>query len=208
MTFVRSKAAYITIILAIVFAWFVLQSFDLPYMSLLESLRNEKFYGPFFYTLISFGAIVIAPLSTLALTPLAASIWGWKTIFIASIIGWHLGCMVNFWIAGKFREWVLKKKIGLEKLDQITDKLDSKKQFYMMFLLRMIIPADILSYALGLTKVKFKIYFWATLFGIMPFGFIFSYGGTLLKSWYLFPFTAGAILLYTISGRIVKKMTK
>lgn len=194
--------------MATVLGWIVIKSVDLPYAELLESLRAEKFWGPFFYTLLTFGAIVIAPLSTLALTPLASSIWGWKTIFIASIIGWHLGCMVNFWIAGKFREWVQRKKIGLEKLDQITGKLDSKKQFYMMFLLRMIIPADILSYALGLTKVKFKIYFWATLFGIMPFGFVFSYGGTLLKSWYLLPFTAGAILLYSIASRTIKKMMK
>lgn len=204
----KNKNTYIVIVFAAILGWIVVKSVDLPYTELLESLRAEKFWGPFSYMLISFGAIVVAPLSTLALTPLAAGIWGWKTIFIASIIGWHLGCMVNFWIAGKFRQWVLKKKIGFEKLDQITDKLNSKKQFYMMFLLRMIIPADVLSYALGLTKVRFKIYFWATLFGIMPFGFIFSYGGTLLKSWYFFPFTAGAILLYTISSRTIKKMMK
>lgn len=204
----KNKSTYIVIVFAAVLGWIVIKSVDLPYAELLESLRAEKFWGPFSYMLISFGAIVVAPLSTLALTPLAAGIWGWKTIFIASIIGWHLGCMVNFWIAGKFRQWVLKKKIGLEKLDQITGKLDFKKQFYMMFLLRMIIPADVLSYALGLTKVRFKIYFWATLFGIMPFGFVFSYGGTLLKSWYLLPFTAGAILLYSVAGRVVRKMIK
>jgi len=46
------------------------------------------------------------------------------------------------------------------------------------------IPVDILSYAVGLfTDIHAITYFWATLVGIVPFAFIFSYAG--MFPWYL-----------------------
>lgn len=185
--------------------WFFLASLDLSFANQLNALREESAKGLVAYFLITVMAVVAAPLATLPLTPLAASIWGWWPVLLVSVAAWQTGAIIDFWLARKFGRWLIGKFANLKKVDELTARFPQKEQFITVFLLRMIIPVDILSYALGLTNISWRVYFWATFLGIIPFAFIFSYGGGLIDSAQIISLVAGGILLFWVVGRALKR---
>ncbi len=176
--------------------WYFLSMVDLPFADWLKNLREESAKGLVVYFLLTVTAVIAAPLATMPLTPLAANFWGWQSVLIASVVAWQIGAIVNFLLAKKFGYQILQKFTDSKKVDRLIARFPRSEQFFTIFLLRMVIPVDILSYALGLTKVSFKIYFWATLFGILPFAFVFSYGGEFLDSWKIVPIIIGSGLFF------------
>jgi uncharacterized membrane protein YdjX (TVP38/TMEM64 family) len=65
-------------------------------------------------------------------------------------------------------------------LERFEKTLPEKNIFWTVVMLRLMVPVDVLSYAVGLfSKMKSSTYFWATLLGVIPFAFIFAYTGTL-----------------------------
>lgn len=99
-------------------------------------------------------------------------------VFIAgllSIIGWTIGSMIAFLLARKYGVSLIKKFIPLNKINKLEQKIPKENVFWGIVFLRMIIPVDILSYALGLfSKIKFKRFTLATLIGVSPFAFIWA----------------------------------
>lgn len=131
------------------------------------------------YVLITMLAIVIAPVSTLPLIPVAVSVWGWVVAGTLSIIGWAIGSQIAFHLARRFGKPLVQKIVSLDKLAALEERFSEKNLFWTVVLLRMMIPVDILSYALGLfSRMGASSYFLATLIGITPFAFIFAYVGT------------------------------
>lgn len=132
--------------------------------------------GMAFYVLIAIAAVVIAPISALPLLPVAATLWGGFTAALLSIIGWAIGAVAAFWLSRRYGRPLLVKIVNLEKIEKIEKAIPSKNLFFGVVFLRMAFPVDILSYALGLfSNISFPSYTAATLIGIVPFAFIFSY---------------------------------
>ena len=130
------------------------------------------------YVLITVAAIVIAPISTLPLLPIASNLWGWVTAAILSIIGWTIGSLIAFALARKYGVSLISKFISIEKINKFERMVPKENFFWSVVFLRMAIPVDILSYALGLfSKIKTKSYFFVTLIGVTPFAFVFAYAG-------------------------------
>ena len=72
----------------------------------------------------------------------------------------------------------LERITSLEAIDRLEDKVPPDIGFGGIVVLRMILPADVLSYALGLLKrLRFRTYAAASLVGILPFSFAWSYAG-------------------------------
>ena len=157
----------------------------------IKSLIGDGFSGIFVYFIIIIIAIVIAPISMMPLIPLASGLWGWFNAAVIHIIGWTLGSFIVFLICRKYGVGLVRKFISLRKINEFESKIPKGEYFLDVVLLRMIVPVDLLSYALGLfSKVNFKTYALATFIGIMPFAFVFSYLGTVP-------------LLYQIMGFVV-----
>jgi len=134
----------------------------------------------FIYVAVTILATVIAPVSTLPLIPLATSMWGWFVAGLLSIIGWVLGAQIAFFLARKYGKKLVIKITSLQKLEKIEHQFGTGNIFWTIILLRMTVPVDILSYALGLfSTVSTRTYFFATLLGVIPFAFIFAYTGSL-----------------------------
>jgi len=132
------------------------------------------------YVAVTILATVIAPVSTLPLIPLATSMWGWFVAGLLSIFGWVLGAQIAFFLARKYGKKLVIKIISLQKLEKMEHQFGTDNIFWTIVLLRMTVPVDILSYALGLfSTVSARIYFFATLLGVIPFAFIFAYAGSL-----------------------------
>jgi len=137
-------------------------------------------HGIFLYIFIVIIAEVIAPVSAIPLLPVASNVWGWYWAAILSIIGWVIGAIIAFEIARKFGVPLVKKLVPLEQIYKIEKKIPTEHVFLSVVLLRITIPVDLLSYALGLfSSIKRKDYILATTIGVIPFGFILAYIGTL-----------------------------
>ena len=152
--------------------------------------------GIFIYILITIIAIVAAPLTSIPLIPLVVQVWGIFLTSIFSIIGWTIGSLGAFWVARTFGVSIVSKIESLEKILVIAKKIPEKKTFWYMIFLRMTIPVDILSYALGLfTNVSWKMFFITTFLGVIPVTFLFAYVGALPIKMQIPLMGAGVVLI-------------
>lgn len=155
--------------------------FAKQYEYLLKELPYFHGYtGMALYILVTVFAIVAAPISTFPLLPLAVSLWGSFIAAILSIIGWTIGAAIAFWLARRFGKPLIGKIMPLEKIRKIEKFIPKNNIFISIILLRMTLPVDVLSYALGLfSSVPLPTYLFATVIGVSPFAFFFSYLTTL-----------------------------
>ncbi len=135
--------------------------------------------GKMFFTAIAMLAVVIPIWSNIFLIPFGVITWGPFLTAIFCITGWFFGSIVSFYIARIYKEWLLTKYPSLHKYDLIDSLIPDKHMFLSLIFLRMTMPVDILSYALGLfsKRIHWKQNAITTLIGISPFAFIFSYIG-------------------------------
>lgn len=164
----------------IIISLFILVSyFAKTNQEFVSSIIGDGFSGILIYLLVVIIAIVVAPISMMPFVPIAANMWGWFNAALIHIVGWSLGSFIVFFISRKYGVPLIRKFVSLKKINEYEKKISKEEVFWGMVVLRMITPVDILSYALSLfTKVKFKTYALATIIGIIPFAFAFSYLGT------------------------------
>lgn len=176
------------------------------YGHLLQEMASFKgSAGILFYVLITIVAVVVAPISTFPLLPLAVSMWGSFSAALFSIIGWSIGAAIAFGLARRFGKPFIAKIVSLEKIQRIEKLIPEGNIFASILLLRMAVPVDVLSYGLGLfSSVPFKLYIVATIIGISPFAFIFSYA-VLFPIWLNVLFFFFAIAIVTISYKRWRK---
>lgn len=142
-----------------------------------ENIRSHPFAGAVLYIVLLTTSVVLLPFSSLPLLPLAARIFGvWLTALL-SIVGWWIGCLIAFQISRLGRRY-LEKISSLESIDKLERKIPKDIGFAGIVILRMILPVDVTSFALGLLKnLHFSTYAIASLIGIIPFAFVWSYAG-------------------------------
>lgn len=133
-----------------------------------------------YIAIVAFNAVIIAPASAIPIIPIATQLWGIIPTACMSIIGWTIGSMVAFTIARRFGRPYVEQLIGQNNLEKMERYVPKENLFLNVVLLRMILPVDILSYAIGtLSTMRFSSYTLATLIGVAPFAFVFSYAATL-----------------------------
>jgi len=164
--------------------------------------------GVLVYIFIFTLSIVIAPISSLPLIPLASNVWGWQLAAIYSVVGWTIGDIIAFLLSRKYGKPLIKKLISLKEVERAEKFIPEHHIFISVVLLRMTLPSDGLSYALGLfSNIKFKTYVLATIIGSLPFAFVFAYLGTLSVKWQILGLTVSFILVGIImyTGYRIKK---
>ncbi len=123
---------------------------------------------------------MVAPVSALPLLPIASNVFGWVVAGWLSVVGWLIGSAIAFILSRRYGRPLVEKVVSLDKIGKIEKMIPEENLFWSIVFLRMSVPVDILSYVLGLfSHVKFRTYMLASLIGIIPFAFVFSYLGTL-----------------------------
>lgn len=169
-------------------------------------LGNEA-WGILIYTLIIIVETIIAPLTSIPLIPIISAIYGWFVAGIIAYLGWFLGSVIIFYICRKWGKPFVKKFVSLESIERMERSISKEEEMGALILLRMTLPADIVSYALGLfSGISWKTYLISTLIGFLPFTFAIAYVGSL-------PFVyqiLGAIVLaiVVITGIYFRKRKK
>lgn len=172
-----------------------------------ENLVSNDLIGMLVYVLIEIASIVIAPVTTLPLVAVASNLWGWVLTGILNVIGWMIGAWIAFLIARKYGILVVKKFISIGKVHEIEKRVPKEHLFWSVVLFRVIIPIDILSYALGIfTKMSMRSYLLATLIGMIPFAFAWAYFGVIKFEYQVMLFFIAGILI--LIGFLIKELIK
>ncbi|MAH03199.1 hypothetical protein CMI39_00220 [Candidatus Pacearchaeota archaeon] len=171
-----------------------------------KDIIGDGFVGMFFYVLITIIAVVVAPVTAMPfLLPIAANLWNWVFVAILSIIAWTIGAIIAFILARIYGVRIVKKFVSIDKITKFEKMIPKKNIFWSVVFLRMVIPVDILSYALGIfSKISIRSYLLATLIGVAPFAFILSYLGQMPFYYQIVAFLIAIIII--ISGVIIKKI--
>jgi uncharacterized membrane protein YdjX (TVP38/TMEM64 family) len=152
-------------------------------------------WGELLYLGITIVAVVIAPVSTFALLPMAATMWGSAVTALLSIVGWTIGAVIAFLLARRYGKVFVGKFTTLHKLQEYGEQFSETNLFWSVVFMRMVLPVYVLSYALGLfSNMSPWSYIHATIIGITPFAFIFSYIASLSVGYQI-----GALTLAGIS---------
>ena len=193
---------------AVILALFVFLSFiTTSYKNEINVLAERGgVFGMIAYVLVTVIAVVVAPISTIPLIPVASGLWGWFVAGVLSIAGWAIGAQIAFQLARSFGKPLIEKLISIERLTRFEKRLSKEHMFWTIVFLRIVIPVDILSYAVGLfSNVGSSVYFFATVFGISPFAFVLAYAGTLTISLQLAVLFVAVIIfiVWYVSTRIL-----
>ena len=184
--------------IAIIVALFIVSAFYSQKYAEEVGVSVEKggTFGMVVYVIIAIIATVAAPVSAAPLIPIAAGAWGAVLTAMLSIFGWTIGSLVAFAIGRRYGLPLVQKFVSGQKLEKLHKHIPHERVFWSVVLLRIMIPVDLLSYALGIFGVlDWKRYTLATIIGIIPFAFIFAYLGTLPVSYQLFSIPAGILLI-------------
>ena len=163
-------------------------------------------FGMVVYVVIAIIATVAAPVSAAPLIPIAANAWGVAVTAALSILGWTFGSLVAFALGRRYGLPLVQKFVSVHNLEKLHKHIPQERLFWSVVVLRVMIPVDLLSYALGIFGVLgWKKYTLATIIGISPFAFIFAYLGTLPVSYQLFFIPAGILLIFIVYASGGKK---
>lgn len=167
--------------------------FDLGQYLSLESLKDNRdklsdYYQEHTWKMI-FGFIAVyivsvalslpgATILTLTGGAIFGSVAGTLIVNVSATIGATLA-----FLAARFllRDWV-EKKFG-EKLKPINDGFSKNAINYLLFLrLVPLFPFFLVNLASGVTKIPLRTYFFGTMIGILPGGFVYANAGSNLAS--------------------------
>lgn len=203
---IRKKEILGVILIAILF---VLASYyTKEYKDALVDLMGGGFFGMFLYVIATILAIVFVPISTFPLLAVGAVLWGSVTIALLSIVGWVIGSIIAYILAQKYGRPFVKKFISEERSEMINKVITGRSPFWMVVFLRLILPVDLLSYALGLFAViPLKTYISATIVGLTPFAFFFAYTANMPTIYQIVAMLFTGVVVW-LGYLKIKKLTK
>ena len=182
------------IVLFILSSYFVQTNLDI-----IREYLGKNPLSMFVYVDILIIATVIAPVDITALIPVASQLWGWLVTALLSLAGWWIGSIIAFALARKYGVPLVKKFISLEKIHKYENFIPKRNIFWSIVFLRITIPADVLSYALGLfSRVHIKTYALATLLGLAPLAFLLAYIGSLPVFYQIISFVIAVFLIVVV----------
>lgn len=185
----------ITLIVFFILAEVVAHTYSLQISAF---IKNKELFGQLFFVMMAALAVIIPIWSNMFLIPISVVAFGSLTTALLCISGWWIGSITSFFIARMYKEWLLKQYSSLRNYQFIDSYIPKNRTILSLIFLRMTIPVDVLSYALGLfsARISWKQNAVTTLIGITPFSFIFSYIGLFSAKIQFIVFTVTALLFF------------
>jgi len=198
----------IFVLILVLFLSIVTFFWDVPTNYISQIAMENKVLASLLFTFLMFLATVIAPVTATPIIPIATTILPPMLVAVLSIIGWGMGAVIAFIVARRYGKPILARFVSLEELEKYEKKIPERLGFLTLILLRMVVPVDVLSYAIGLvSSMRFWPYTAATFIGITPFSFIFAYSGSAFfegRFALLLFFAGGGVALFAIAWYSLK----
>jgi uncharacterized membrane protein YdjX (TVP38/TMEM64 family) len=121
-------------------------------------IRRTGAWAPLIFVALCSLSLILAPLSGSSLFVAGGALFGKETGFILSYVATLIGCSTNYWISRKLGREVASRFIGKKNLDELDGFINRLKSQQSIFYIILIMPLsqDIVSYAVGLTKIKYS----------------------------------------------------
>ena len=116
-------------------------------------------WGPIVYIVVFALSMLFAPLPTAPMPLIAAAVFGPALGFLYTITATAIGSTVCFWVARRLGRPVLRRLTSQAALDRI-DELGARLGIQLLIVLRLfpVAGVDYVSYAAGLTQMRFAYY--------------------------------------------------
>ena len=144
----------------------------IPQSEIERVITNAGPFAPLVFILVSLTSYIIAPLSGTPIAFVGFHLFGSKVVLYITISAF-ISFSTNFWIARKWGRPVVTKLAGDKALEKV-DTFIMGKGYLTIFILRLFLGTyhDFISYASGLTHLKYIPYLIASTLGIVPAYFI------------------------------------
>lgn len=163
--------------------------------------------GMIIFMIIVALSVIISPISSAPLFPLASGMWGVLITGILGTIGWTIGGVIAFYLARRYGVDLIKNFVPIKSINHFEDKVPKKNVFWSVVMIRVISPIDI-SYLMGLfSKMKISYFALATFIGLIPFTFMTAYLGT-ISSYYQIVFIIAVFSLLALILIVIYLMKK
>ena len=126
-------------------------------------------WGPIIYILFFAGSMVVAPIPTGPAPVAAAAAFGGLLGFVFTLIAGLIGATLCFWIARWWGRPILRRLLPDKLADEI-DRVTGYLGLRVLFVLRLfpLLGVDIVSYAAGLTPIRYLPYIVISIVATMP----------------------------------------
>ena len=148
--------------------------------SALDQIHQLGAWGPVMFILTYILACVLlvpASILTLGAGLLFGVVWGSIYVSVAATLGASCAFLIGRYLV---RDWV-SRKIAANPRFKVIDDAVAVEGWKIVGLLRLspLFPFNLLNYALGLTRVSFRDYFFASWIGMLPGTVMYVYAGSL-----------------------------
>lgn len=205
------KIALLAVALAAIF-WYsaALQNAFFESTSFIERLIGEnQFLGKTVFICLSALSAMLSPFSSVPIVPSAVAIWGAFPTFLLLLSGWVLGGVVAYSIGRYAVKAVINHPKLFGRIDEYRKSIPAKKEFFILMMFRIVLPAEIPSYALGIIKYSFWRYLVITFVAELPFALVTVYASDALINLQPLRFAVlvvvGAVLLGLMAWVLFRK---
>jgi uncharacterized membrane protein YdjX (TVP38/TMEM64 family) len=114
-------------------------------------------WAPLVFTIICAASLVAAPLSGSSVFIAGGALFGKEIAFVLSFIASLIGCSINYWISRRYGRRVAVRLVGKEDIDELDAFVARLKGHHsvLYMALMMLLGQDVVSYAIGLTKIDY-----------------------------------------------------
>ncbi|OEF95936.1 TVP38/TMEM64 family protein [Desulfuribacillus alkaliarsenatis] len=146
------------------------------FVAMRDYIHSFGIWGPIISMLMMTVNTMIIPLPTFIITVANSLLYGWQWGILLSWSGAMIGAALNFALAKIYGRPLVERMVGKKSLD-IFDGFFAKYGKHTILITRLlpILSFGIVSYAAGLTKMRFWTYWWATGVGQAPATIVYSY---------------------------------
>ncbi len=157
---------FIPLLLFLVYCIFFPTSFFESREAVMNYVENFGFWAPLIFVIIQILQVVLAPINGYTIGIAGGFIFGVWQGFLLNYIGRVIGHLIAFVLAQKLGRNLVKKIVKrktLKKYDNFWEKGGSFLLFLIYYL--PFFPDDTISYIAGTSKIKFKFFMIANIFG-------------------------------------------
>ena len=161
-------------------------------------IENLGPWGPIIYILVFAGSMLFAPLPTAPLPVLAATAFGGALGFGYTMAATAIGSVICYALARKLGRPALRRLMSQAALDKV-DELGERLGIRLLIVLRLfpVAGVDYVSYAAGLTKMRFLPYFAISVLASAPvLGLAAVLGEGVRRNWVIALAALAAIVVF------------
>ena len=122
-----------------------------------QYVERAGIWAPLVFMLLCAAGLIVAPLSGSSIYIVGGVLFGKTIAFFLSLVATLIGCNVNFWISRRFGRGVASRLMGRSSLEELDQFIHRIKRHHGVFYIALLMPLsqDMVSYAVGLTKVHY-----------------------------------------------------